>query len=531
MNTTECLEIAALIAPDRLAVVFENNRFTYDAILKRVNRLATALSRLGIQRGDRVAIIQVNTNEHIETYFAVAKLDAVFVPLNFRSREDELTYMINVSGAKIVLAGPRYRDLILSIIHKLDTVEYFISLEDDTNATYPSLKLPTNWQSYETLITNESQYASHPVSDGDDLSIIMFTAGTTGSPKGVMLSHESFTSYILDNVTPIELDIEERNILTVPLYHIAGVQAMMAAIYGGRTLVIQRQFDSSGWINLVESEKVDRAMLVPTMLKQIMDNPNFALHDLSSLKIITYGAAPMPLDIIKRAIAAFPDTHFINAFGQTETAATISMLPPEAHVLTGSPSEVELKMKRLASIGKPLPDVDVRIVDEDGISVPIGVIGEIVARGPRVMKGYWMEENATKETIIEGWLHTGDLGYLDDEGYIFLSGRAKDFIKRGGEMISPEEVERVIQSHPAIDEAAIIGIPDTEWGERVRAIVVIKGNIILSESEIIEYCRQRLASFKKPESVIFTRKLPRNSLGKVLKRVLRESYSHPLSCS
>ena len=531
MNTTECLEIASLIAPDRLAVIFEKNRLTYEVIVERINRLATALIRLGIQRSDRVAIIQVNTNEHIETYFAVAKLDAVFVPLNFRSKEDELTYMINVSGAKIVLAGPRYRDLILPIIHKLNTVEHFISLEDDTDVTCDSLNLPTNWQSYETLIANASQYEGYPESDGDDLSIIMFTAGTTGSPKGVMLSHESFTSYILDNVAPIDPDTEERNILTVPLYHIAGVQAMMAAIYGGRTLVIQRQFDSSAWIELVEREKVDRAMIVPTMLKQILDNPDFASRDLSSLRVITYGAAPMPLEIIKKAIVAFPDTHFINAFGQTETAATISMLPPEAHVLTGSPGEVEIKVKRLASIGKPLPDIDIKIVDEEGKSVSIGEIGEIVARGPRVMKGYWKEENATKETVRDGWLHTGDLGYFDDEGYIFLSGRAKDFIKRGGEMISPEEVEQVLQSHPAVDEAAIIGIPDPEWGERVRAIVVVKRNAVLTEREIIEYCRQNLSSFKKPESVIFEKKLPRNSLGKVLKRVLRESYSHPISCS
>lgn len=531
MNTTECLEIASLIAPDRLAVVFENHRLTYETIVERINRLATALISLGIQKGDRVAIIQVNTNEHIETYFAVAKLDAVFVPLNFRSKKDELTYMINVSGAKIVLAGPRYRDLILSIIHKLDTVEHFISLEDDTDVTRDSLNSPTNWQSYETLITNASQYEGYPESNGDDLSIIMFTAGTTGSPKGVMLSHESFTSYILDNVAPIDPDTEERNILTVPLYHIAGVQAMMAAVYGGRTLVIQRQFDSSVWIKLVEREKVDRAMLVPTMLKQIIENPDFGSRDLSSLKVITYGAAPMPLEIIKKAIVAFPDTHFINAFGQTETAATISMLPPEAHVLTGSPSEIEIKVKRLASIGKPLPDIDVKIVDEEGIPVPIGEIGEIVARGPRVMKGYWKEENATKETVRDGWLHTGDLGYFDDEGYIFLSGRAKDFIKRGGEMISPEEVEQVLQSHPAVDEAAIIGIPDPEWGERVRAIVVVKRNVVLTEREIIEYCRQNLSSFKKPESVIFEKKLPRNSLGKVLKRILRESFSHPISYS
>ena len=204
------------------------------------------------------------------------------------------------------------------------------------------------------------------------------------------------------------------------------------------------------------------------------------------------------------------------------------MLPPEDHALDGTPEEVEKKLRRLSSIGKPLQDVDVRIVDEGGEPVAQGDVGEIVARGARLMKGYWNQAEATAEAIRDGWLYTGDLGYFDDEGYIFLSGRAKDFIKRGGEMISPEEVEQVLCSHPAIDEAAIIGVPDAAWGERVRAVVVLKGGQAASEEDVIEHCRQRLASFKKPESVVFADALPRNPLGKVLKRELREEYGYPV---
>ena len=230
----------------------------------------------------------------------------------------------------------------------------------------------------------------------------------------------------------------------------------------------------------------------------------------------------------KRAIDEFPQAHFINAFGQTETAATITMLPPEDHALDGTPQEVEKKLRRLSSIGKPLQDVDVRIVDEDGEPVAQGDVGEIVARGARLMKGYWNQAEATAEAIRGGWLYTGDMGYFDDDGYIFLSGRAKDFIKRGGEMISPEEVEQLLCSHPAIDEAAIIGVPDADWGERVRAVVVLKDGQAASEEDVIDYCRRRLASFKKPESVVFADALPRNPLGKVLKRELREQYGYPV---
>jgi acyl-CoA synthetase (AMP-forming)/AMP-acid ligase II len=302
----------------------------------------------------------------------------------------------------------------------------------------------------------------------------------------------------------------------------------MAAIYGGRTLVLQRQFDEEGWMKLVQDEKVNRAMMVPTMLKRLMDQPTFKDYDLSSLQVITYGAAPMPLEVIKKAIAEFPGTRFINAFGQTETASTITMLPPDDHNISEDDPEFEKKLNRLASIGKPLPDVEVRIVDEDGADVAQGENGEIVAKGQRLMKGYWNREEATKETLRGGWLYTGDLGYWDEDGYIFLSGRAKDFIKRGGEMIAPEEVEQIIMSHPGVDEAAIIGIPDIEWGERVRALVVKKPGAELSMTDVVEHCRPRMAGFKRPEDVVFVDELPRNPMGKVLKRVLREEYPEPI---
>jgi acyl-CoA synthetase (AMP-forming)/AMP-acid ligase II len=257
---------------------------------------------------------------------------------------------------------------------------------------------------YDQVIGESSSDPRFPNDDGDDLTMVMFTAGTTGSPKGVMLSHESFSSYILSNVSPADIDQNEKNILTVPMYHIAGIQAVMAAIYGGRTLIIQRQFEPVEWMNLVQSEQANRAMMVPTMLKILMDHSDFEKYDLSSLEVITYGAAPMPLEVIRKAIDKFPETHFINAFGQTETAATITMLPPEDHILQGSEEEIQKKLKRLTSIGKPLQDVEVSIVDENGNAVERGETGEIVAKGSRLMKGYWNQEEATAEALRGGWL-------------------------------------------------------------------------------------------------------------------------------
>ncbi len=517
MNTTELLVIASSICPDRDAIVFEGNRFSFQDLYDRVNRLSNALMNLGVQKGDKVAMLQVNCNQCVEVYLATAKLGAVYVPLNFRAKADEQTYMINNSETRVVFAGERYVDLVKSVSKQITGVKHYASIDGPVDGMLD----------YEALVSEAESEEVFVDTDDDDMTILMFTAGTTGQPKGVMLTHENLCTYVVSNVTPADPDIEEKNILTVPMYHIAGMQAVLAGVYGGRTLVIQRQFEPSDWMKLVEREQVSRAMMVPTMLKQLMEHPEFKDRDLNSLRVITYGAAPMPLEVISKAIEKFPNTRFINAFGQTESASTITMLSPEDHVIEGTPEERSKKLKRLGSIGRALGDTTVKVFDENGEEAPIGEVGEIVAKGPRVMKGYWKAEDATSQTIRNGWLHTGDMGYMDEDGYIFLAGRAKDIIIRGGENIAPEEVEGVLHSHPAIDEAAVVGIPDPQWGESVRAIVALKSSSNATAEEIIEYSRSRLASYKKPESVIFVDALPRGPLGKVLKRVLREQYGQP----
>ncbi len=515
MNTTDFLSIATSICPDKVAIVFEGKRYTFSQLNDRVNSLVNALSKLGVEKGDRVAVLQVNCNQCVEAYFAVAKLGAIYVPLNFRVKGDELTYMLNSSEANTLFIGERYIDLVNSLRSGLTSMKNFISIESKHDGMLY----------YEDMLSSSpSEEVFTEISD-DDTTILMYTAGTTGLPKGVMLSHNSFAIYVLENVTPADPELDERNILTVPLYHVAGIQAMMAAIYGGRTLIMERQFGAVEWMELVEAEKANRAMMVPTMLKQLIDHPDFSKHDLSCLQVITYGAAPMPLEVIKRAMEVFPGVSFINAFGQTETASTITTLGPEDHIITGTEEEREKKLKRLSSIGRPMSDVEMKVVDEEGRELPLWQVGEIVARGPRVMTGYWKDKEKTEKTIDkEGWVHTGDMGYMDEDGYFFLAGRATDMIIRGGENISPEEVEAVLHSHPKIEEAAVVGIPDEEWGEQPRAVVVLKQGETATPDEIIEYCRAKMSSFKRPRSVIFVNELPRNPMGKVLKRVLREQY-------
>jgi acyl-CoA synthetase (AMP-forming)/AMP-acid ligase II len=516
MNTTDFLSIANAICPDRDCMVFEGKRLTYAETNDRINRLANALNGLGVGKGDRVGILNVNCNQYTEAYYAAAKVNAIFVPLDFRAKSDELSYMIGNAEVKILFVGNRYLEMINALLPQLTTVKQCISIDGESEGMLY----------YENLLSSSSSDEVYSEIEDEDNTILMYTAGTTGRPKGVPMNHNAFASYILENVEPASPEIEERNLLTVPMYHVAGIQAMLAAIYGGRTIVLMRQFEVKEWMETVEREQVTRAMLVPTMLKWVIDDPEFEKYNLTSLQVITYGAASMPFEVIKKAIEVMPWVRFINAFGQTETASTITTLGPEDHVIDGTDEEKEKKIKRLtSSIGRPLADVEVKIVDEEGNQVPSSEVGEILAKGPRIMTGYWRDEEKTSKAITpDGWLRTGDMGWMDEDGYIYLAGRGDDLIIRGGENISPEEVEDVLYAHPKIEEAALIGVPDPEWGQQPRAIVVLKEGESATPEEIVEFCRSRLAGFKRPRSVVFIDSLPRNQMGKVLKRVLREQY-------
>ncbi len=310
-------------------------------------------------------------------------------------------------------------------------------------------------------------------------------------------------------------------LVNVPFYHIAGALNIYTAVYKESTLVIIPQFDPGKALRLIEKEEVTETYLVPTMLRAILDHSDFKKRNSSSLKRIRYGAAPMPPDLILRAIKELPCAYY-NAFGQTETSGTAIALSEEDHRLSGGQEEIAKKLKRLSGIGRPIPEISCRLIDERGSEVAPGEIGEILVRGDKLMKGYWNNPEETAKALKDGWLRTGDLALMDEDGYLYLADRKRDVINRGGEKIFPAELESVLNQHPKILESAVVGVPDEYWGERVQALVVLREGATCSEEEIVEFCRSRLASYKKPPGVRFLPELPKNAVGKVLKYVLRE---------
>ena len=516
MNTSQFIGIPGMMFPDQEILAFEGKRMTYGELVDRIKRRASSLRDQGIQAGDRVANLQTNCTQYIEAYYATATLGATFVPLNYRAKPPELEYMITAANTKILIIGDRYIDQVNQLKPSLGCVEKYVTIETRRD----------DMLHYDDLIEQGSPDIEEAEVEEDDLSILMYTSGTTSLPKGVMLTYGGFTNYVVGTVEMADGTPRGTSLLCAPLYHIAGTMNIMTALWNGRKIAVLRQFDTKEWLATVQSEQVTHAFVVPTMLKQLIDHPDFSQYDLSSLQNLSYGGAPMAFPVIRKAIDLFPDsTGFVNAFGQTETNSTLTVLGPADHKLDGPPEEVERNLKRLTSVGLPLPDVEVQVLDEDNKELPANEIGEVVIRTPRVMKGYANQESATAALLDEnGWLHTRDMGYIDEDGYVYLVGRKDDIIIRGGENIAPAEIEAVLHAHPAIDEAAIIGAPDEDFGQKIVAFVALKPGQSATADDVSDFCKERLASFKKPEEINFIDELPKNPLGKVLKKELKALY-------
>ncbi|MEM7326433.1 MAG: AMP-binding protein [Actinomycetota bacterium] len=492
-----------MIAPESVVVIDAstdgNHRsIMYEELRASVSQTAGLLTELGIGPGDRVGLFATNSVELLEALFAVSAVGATVVPMNYRAADEEVRHLLADSGAKVVFSETRYRDLIESC--RPESLEHVIHLDDDYAAKRDGAdEFP--------LVTDV---------EDEDLAALLYTSGTTSLPKGVKLNHGALTNYVMGANDAADGSDMGRMMLAAPLYHIAGLTSMLNALYSGRVTVIMSQFEPNRWLELVDAHSVSHAFLVPTMLAKVLEADGFGSADLGSLEALTYGAAPMPPAVIKRAIEQFPDgVGFSGAYGQTETTSTVAVLGPEDHVLDN-----DQKLARLSSVGQVLDDVAIRVVDPaSGDVLGPGEIGEVQLMTYRAMDGYWGAEEKTRVTIDdEGWVHTGDMGFLDDDNYLFLSGRSGDMIIRGGENVAPEEVEAVLYEHDDVLDAAVVGLKDETWGERVVAAVVLRPGG--SVDALSEHAKEHLAAFKRPDAFHITEELPRTSTGKLLRRHL-----------
>ena len=500
--------------PERPAFIFGRDRISYDDADRRSNRLAQALLAAGVRTGDRVAIFNTESHRSVEVIFGAAKIGAAFVPLNYRMGEDELGYIFRDCTPKAVFYGKRYEDMVLKVSRASPSVKTVVCL-DGAGGDVPD---------YESFIKPAGDLDPEVSFPDAALAMIIYTSGTTGRPKGVMFTHEKLVyREIHGRKIPGEDEgLTMKVLLTVPLFHIPGIQTCLKGVNSGATIVIMSIFETREFFRVVEREKVAIATMVPTMIKMITTHPDFDRHDISSLFLIIYGGAPMPLSTILPAMEKMPHCLFIGTYGMTEASGT--SLPHQDHLPKEGMPEKEIP-PRLVSVGKVVPGMEIKIADELGTALPQGQIGEILLKGPGIFDGYWgFSEAEMAEVIEDGWFHTGDAGYLDQDGYLFISGRIKELIIRGGENISPLEVETVINDHPDVANSAVIGIPDEVWGERVGAVVQLKTGRSLDEEELIEFLRERLAGFKRPGEVFFTESLPLGPTGKVLKKELLKQY-------
>lgn len=505
MNLAMLLDIPASIAPETPGLLADRTE-SLGELREAAARVAGLLEQLGVGPGDRVGLFATNSPAYVETLFGISVRGAVAVPMNCRARGAEVAHLLADSGTRAVFTESRYEALISSVVADDLPVVYF-------DRDYP------------TRLAEADPEAGATVADvdDDDVAVILYTSGTTSLPKGVMLTHGALTGYVINRTECADGSDRGRTLLAAPLHHVAALSSLISSVYAGRTVVLLPQFEAADWLAAVERHRVTNAFVVPTMLARIITHPDLATRDLTSLELVTYGAAPMPPSVIRKAIDLFPSTvGFSGAYGQTETTSTVTVLAPEDHRVEGSPDEIELKRRRLSSVGRAVDDVELRVVGEDGQPAASGEVGEVQIRTFRTMSGYWgANSEATRGAVdTEGWVHTGDLGYLDEDGYLFLGGRRGDLIIRGGENISPEDVEAALYEHPDISEAGVVGVPDEEWGESVALAVVPRPGANLTVDDVLRFCAERLPGYKRPERVLVLESLPRTSTGKLLRREL-----------
>ena len=509
MTIARYLDRIAAKYPDRCAVVFEDKRWTYAEYESIVNRFANAFASAGIRRGDRIAVFHTNCPEHLFALFASAKLGAMYCPVNCRLKGEELSHILTDCEPAIVLAGKRYAEQITAVTAGIEATKNTLVID----------ALPGERHALHDFLRGADDSPPRADVPEEATALLLYTSGTTGAAKGVMHSHANMIRRCEGRKTAFDDDsLEKVGLLAVPIFHGIGMQVAVKTAASGGTLAIMPQFNVKDFLQVVETEKVMMAVVVPTMLAQVVEYPDLDKFNLDSLRLLASGGAAISPELIRKAMRKLP-CMFSQGYGLTEIG--ITWLPPGEH----SPDVPPGGRDPLKSVGRPLPGVKIAIVDAEGRKLPPGEPGEITVRGGDLMQGYWRREEETARAIRDGWFYTGDTGFLDKEGLLYVSGRKKDIIIRAGENIAPVEVENALMSHPAVVDAGVFGIPDPKWGEIVAAAVVLKPSEQAAPEELIEFCRERMASFKKPERVFFVQNLPRNAAGKLVTKELRKAYA------
>ena len=494
--------------PDAIAFSFEGRDTSFADFDRHTNQVANALIAEGVKKGQRLAYIGKNSDHYFELFLGATKMGAIIVPIGWRLAPAEMAFIMSDSQAPLVFVGPEVEGAVNKALGQMDKPPKAIRMEGEGDDTFIA------WRGKQPTSDPQVEISEN------DIAVQLYTSGTTGNPKGAMLTHHNMLGGRADAVESgmewNEWGPDDVSLVAMPVGHIGGTGWGVVGLYNGAKGVVAREFDPHTVLDFIEKDRISKMFMVPAALQIVVNQPNARDVDYSRLKYILYGASPIPLDLLRECMEVF-QCGFCQQYGMTETCGTIVYLPPEDHDPNGN--------QRMRSAGLPMPGVEIKIIDEDGQEVPRNTVGEIAIKSKANMAGYWGLEEATAKTMgADGWLRSGDAGYMDEDGYVYIHDRVKDMIISGGENIYPAEVENAVYGHPDVAEVAIIGVPDDKWGETVKAVVAPKPGTNPSEADIIAFARERIAGFKAPKSVDFIEALPRNASGKILKRQLREPY-------
>lgn len=492
--------------PELTAQIFEGRRTTYAQFDRHTNQVAQGLIAGGCQPQARIAFLGKNSDHYFELLLGAIKARVVLVGVNWRLAPPEISYILNDAGCEVLAIGAEYLSLVPQLLLECPALRTVIAMEGEWAETTQFVQ----WRDAQVAID-----PTLPIPLDDD-ALQLYTSGTTGHPKGVQLSHANYLALFssASRAGLVDADPGDVGLVCMPVFHVAGTNIGMLSLAQGATSVVMREVDPARILDLIPEYRVNHVFVVPAVLLFMLQDPKCATTDFSSVKRLSYGASPIAEDLLRKAQAIL-QCPFIQLYGLTETTGAGTYLPATAH---------EPARAKLRSCGIPYPGIEIRVLDEQGAALPPGAVGEIVIKSTVVMKGYWNQPQATANAIIGDWFHTGDAGYFDDEGYLYIHDRLKDMIVSGGENIYPAEVENAVFGHPAVADVAVIGVPHTKWGEAVKAFVVLKPGSQATEEELIDFARTRIAGYKIPRSIDFMTALPRNPSGKILRRELREPY-------